>query len=208
VFLNFLGVPIVDLRFEGPYPVYHSAYDTHEWVSRIDPDFRQHAQLTRIWSTVATRLANADAIPLDAVRYAHRIREFLSDTERRWIAPLPVAGAALARFDAAAANHSAATADALAAGDKASLEMLNRGLIAMERAFVDPAGLDGRPWYRHQIYAPTFAYQPELLPALSEAINAGNQKRVADAERRLAAALERAADCLEVFTTFPAAPAS
>ena len=208
VFLNFLGVPIVDLRFEGPYPVYHSAYDTHEWVSRIDPDFRQHAQLTRIWSTVATRLANADAIPLDAVRYAHRIREFLSDTERRWIAPLPVAGRALARFDAAAAHHSAATADALAAGDTASLEMLNRGLIAMERAFVDPAGLDGRPWYRHQIYAPTFAYQPELLPALSEAINAGNQKRVADAERRLAAALERAADCLEVFTTFPAAPAS
>src|SRR5438067_5041369 len=32
VFLNFIGVPIVDMRFEGPYGVYHSVYDTHEWV--------------------------------------------------------------------------------------------------------------------------------------------------------------------------------
>ena len=40
VFLNFLGVPIVDMRFEGPYSLYHSAYDNHDWVSRFaDPGF-------------------------------------------------------------------------------------------------------------------------------------------------------------------------
>ena len=208
VFLNFLGVPIVDLRFQGPYPVYHSAYDTHEWVSRIDPDFRRHADLTRIWSTIATRLANADAVPLDATGYAHRIRDFLGEIERRSHAPLTAAFDALARFDAAASGHAAATAGALAAGDTASLDVLNRALIQMERAFIDPSGLDGRPWYRHQIYAPTFAYQPEVLPGLAEAIDAGDRRRVADGERRLVEALDRATACLKVFTTFPAGPAS
>jgi N-acetylated-alpha-linked acidic dipeptidase len=208
VFLNLLGIPIVDLRFQGPYPVYHSAYDTHEWVSRLDPDFKLHVELTRIWSTIATRLANADAIPVDAVRYAHRIREFLSDIEGRWHAPLISAYDALARLDAAASSHAAATATALAAGDDASLDLLNRALIGMERAFIDPSGLDGRSWYRHQIYAPTFTYQPEVLPALSEAVDAHDDNRVAAAERRLAAALDRATARLKVFTTFPAAPAS
>ena len=208
VFLNFLGVPIADLRFQGPYPVYHSAYDTHAWVSRIDPDFRRHADLTRIWSTIATRLANADAVPLDAVRYSHRIRDFLGEIEGRWHTPLTAAFDALARFDAAASGHGTATADALAGGDTASLDLLNRAVIQMERSFIDPSGLDGRPWYRHQIYAPTFSYQPEVLPGLAEAVDSGDQRRVADGERRLVEALDRAAACLKVFTTFPAAPAS
>ena len=35
VFLNFLGVPVADLSFEGPYGVYHSLYDNHAWVATI-----------------------------------------------------------------------------------------------------------------------------------------------------------------------------
>ena len=34
VFINHLGVPVVDMSFNGPYGVYHSAYDSHYWVSR------------------------------------------------------------------------------------------------------------------------------------------------------------------------------
>src|SRR5258705_389863 len=60
VFLNFVGVPIVDMGFEGPYSVYHSTFDTHDWVARVDPGFRRHAQLTRIWAALATLLAHAD----------------------------------------------------------------------------------------------------------------------------------------------------
>ena len=78
----------------------------------------------------------------------------------------------------------------------------------IESSFIDTPGLDGRPWYRHQLYAPDFTYQPEILPGLFEAVSARDPKRVAEAERRLAAALDRAADCLKVFTTFRGAPAS
>jgi len=207
-FLNFAGVPIVDMRFQGPYPVYHSAYDTHGWVTRIDPGFARHAQLTRIWATAATRLANADVLPLDHVRYAHRIAGFLAEVERRWGAPLRVASGALARFDAAASRHGDAAAAALADGNAGALELINRALMEVEPSFIDAAGLDGRPWYRHLLYAPAFSYQPEVLPGLSDAVESRDPDRVAEAERRLAAALDRAAACLKVFTTFPGSRAS
>ena len=43
VFLNLLGVPAADLAFDGPYGVYHSVYDTHEFVARFaDPGFSLH----------------------------------------------------------------------------------------------------------------------------------------------------------------------
>jgi N-acetylated-alpha-linked acidic dipeptidase len=208
VFLNFLGVPIVDMRFQGPYPVYHSAYDTHDWVVQIDPGFRRHAELTRIWAVLAMRLANADLVPLDHVRYARRIADFLAEIERRWGSHLELASRALGRFDAAASRHAAAAAAALAAGDTTSLDLVNRTLMDIEPSFIEPAGLDGRPWYRHQLFAPAFNYQPEVLPGLFEAVSARDAKRVAEAERRLADALDRAANRLKVFTTFPGSPAS
>jgi N-acetylated-alpha-linked acidic dipeptidase len=195
-FLNFAGVPIVDMRFQGAYPVYHSAYDTHEWVERVDAGFVRHAQLTRIWATIATRLANADVLPLDHIRYAHRIGDFLADVERRWGAPLHLASDALARFDAAASRHADAAAAALAGDDPGALDLINRALMEVEPSFIDPAGLGSRPWYRHLIFAPAFTYQPEVLPGLSEAVDSRDPKRVAEAERRLAEALDRAARAL------------
>jgi N-acetylated-alpha-linked acidic dipeptidase len=208
VFLNFLGVPIVDMRFQGPYAVYHSAYDTHDWVANVDPDFQRHAALTRIWAALATRIANADLVPLDEARYARRVGDFLDETQKRWGAPLDLAFQALGRFETAASHHAAAAAAALAADDTASLEGMNRALMDVEPSFIDTTGLAGRPWYRHQLYAPDFTYQAEILPGLFEAVAARDAKRVADAERRLAAALDRAAACLKVFTTFRDAPAS
>ena len=63
VFLDYLGIPIADFRFEGPYEAYHTARDDHEWVSRVaDPGFLVHARLARLWSVAALRLANADLL--------------------------------------------------------------------------------------------------------------------------------------------------
>ena len=86
VFLNFLGVPIVDIAFDGPYGVYHSQYDNHQWVERIgDPGFRYHEAMTKLWGLMALRLANADALPLDYRPYAARVREFADEVEKRYV---------------------------------------------------------------------------------------------------------------------------
>ena len=67
----------------------------------------------------------------------------------------------------------------------------------MESALLDPDGIPGRPWYRHQIYAPKYTYAPELLPGVTEAVDAGDALEVRRQAERLAAALDRAAAALE-----------
>jgi N-acetylated-alpha-linked acidic dipeptidase len=205
VFLNFLGVPIVDMTFDGPYGVYHSMYDNHQWVARVgDPGFRYHAAMARLWGVMALRLANADLLPLDYRPYAAAIREFSGELKKRWdpgaprsageaFAPLEAATERLARAaDAIAARASAA----LAAEERAARERINRALIRAERAFLDPDGIPGRAWYRHQIYAPRFTYAPEVLPAIAEALDAGDAARAAAQITRVAAAIDRAASTL------------
>ena len=204
VFLNFLGVPIVDMSFTGPYGVYHSVYDNHLWVRKFgDPGFVRHAAMTRLWGVMALRLANADIVPLDYRPSANRVREFVKETldrarpaERLLLKPL---AAAVTRFTAAA-DAAGRRADRLLAGDapdRSATAALDRALMATERAFLDPAGIPDRPWYRHLIYAPKATYAPEVLPGVTEALDAGDRERLAAQVSALAAALERAASALD-----------
>jgi N-acetylated-alpha-linked acidic dipeptidase len=78
--------------------------------------------------------------------------------------------------------------------------------MALEPAFLDRAGLRGRPWYRHLIYAPAFSYEPQVLPGVADAIEAKAPARLAEEERRLAAALDRAAHALALSNVEGLAP--
>jgi N-acetylated-alpha-linked acidic dipeptidase len=73
---------------------------------------------------------------------------------------------------------------------------LNARLILVERGLLDPAGIPGRPWYRHLIYAPKYTYAPEVLPGVAEAVDGGDAAHVAAQSARLSAALARAAAAL------------
>jgi N-acetylated-alpha-linked acidic dipeptidase len=200
VFLNFLGIPVADLSFRGPYGVYHSIYDNHNWVSRIgDPGFRYHAALVQLWGLVVLRLADADVVPLDYEAYADRIVEFCREVRQASARPIdltPVLSAA-ADLRAAAAAFSDRRDRALADGDRTRQGDMDRTLIRVERDLLDPAGLAGRPWYRHLVFAPQFTYAPEVLPGVAEASRTGTPEAVDAAIRALAAALRRAAATLQ-----------
>jgi N-acetylated-alpha-linked acidic dipeptidase len=205
VFLNFLGVPVADLSFDGPYGVYHSMYDNHRWVATIgDPGFRYHAALVQLWGLLALRLAQADVIPLDYVPYAERVAEFAREVGRRWVAAgdttdrLADVRAAAAELRGAAEVFNTRARSALTKFDTSVITMLNRQVIAVERALLDPAGLPGRSWYRHLVYAPKFTYAPEVLPGVAEAVDSGDHARAMAQADRLAQALRRAAATLKV----------
>jgi N-acetylated-alpha-linked acidic dipeptidase len=88
-------------------------------------------------------------------------------------APLDNAAAALTR--SAARYQKAlekAQCDGAATFARASLQQVNRTLIESERQLTSPDGLPGRPWFKHQIYAPGFytGYGVKTLPAAREAI--------------------------------------
>jgi N-acetylated-alpha-linked acidic dipeptidase len=98
---------------------------------------------------------------------------------------------------AAAARFNDRRETALRKSDASGFEPLNRQLLLIERAMLDTDGLPGRPWYRHLIYAPRFTYAPEVLPGVSEAIEAGDGGRARAQARRLADALRSAAAALD-----------
>jgi N-acetylated-alpha-linked acidic dipeptidase len=152
----------------------------------------------QLWGVMAMRLASADAIPLDYAPYARAISTFINEVERR--APksglLADARTAAAELQQASEAFNTARATALAAGDRDALGRLNARLLRVERALLDPDGIPGRPWYRHQIYAPKFTYAPELLPGVAEALDANDAERATRQSARLAAALKRAAAAL------------
>jgi N-acetylated-alpha-linked acidic dipeptidase len=196
VFLNFLGVPVADLTFDGPYGVYHSAYDNHNWVARIgDPGFRYHVALVQLWGLAALRLANADTIPLDVKTYAQTVSGFVKEHERR-SPPTPALRKSAEQLAAAASAFDEERAKVVSGGDTAAIASINQRLIRFERAFLDPEGIPGRPWYRHQLYAPKFTYAAQVLPALAEAAESAEPARIAAAEARIVRALERAANVL------------
>ena len=197
-FLNHAGVPIADFAFEGPFGVYHSVYDTHQWVARFgDPGFRYHAALVRIWGLTALRLAQADVLPFDPEAAAERLAEYV---RRASEAVDPENGTDFARLTKAVAvlEDAASTFThrreaALQDQDAPAMHALNRQVLPFERAFLDAGGLEGRPWYRHLLYAPDERYHPVLLPGLAAATRSRDRRLASREIVRLAAAVHRAA---------------
>jgi N-acetylated-alpha-linked acidic dipeptidase len=193
VFLNHLGIPTIGLSFDGPYGVYHSMYDGFLWMNRFgDPGYRYHVLLARIWGTLALRLANADLLPFDLAAYAHDLRVFVDDleraTEKGRLALSPLR-ARIDSLEAAGRKLDESARRALASGGPAPevAGRLSQGLIALERSWLDPDGLPGRPWFEHTVYAARYTYAHLELPGLTEAAEEKDWERAA----RQAAVLER-----------------
>ena len=66
----------------------------------------------------------------------------------------------------------------------ANIRAVNAKLIQSERRLTDDAGLPGRPWFRHMIYAPGFytGYGVKTIPGVREAIE---QKRWQEADQQI-----------------------
>lgn len=201
VFFNRLGIASMDILFDGPYGVYHSVYDDYGWISRHgDPGFRYHAAMAQLAGVIALRFANADVLPLDPSRYGHEVAAYAED-----LAASPAGrslAADLARLSTAAdrwSREAKATQDAVAAelasglADARRIRAVNGWLLGVERAVSDPAGLPGRPWFRHLIYAPLPSYAAETLPAIREAAVRADAAAARAEIVRLEARLERAA---------------
>ncbi len=218
-FLQHLGVPALDMGFGGDYGVYHSAYDSFNWMAKFgDPTFAYHVAAAQVWGTVALRLANASALPFDYTDYAAQIREFVTETarmasRRRLADPFNVKALneAVQDFMNEAVRADRARREAamdvqamrVVVGERSSraadrLRRVNDALINAERALTDARGLQGRPWYRHQIYAPGYytGYAAQPLPDLRRAIEDRNPANAREAADRITEAIRRATNAL------------
>ena len=213
VFINYLARPVVEMGFDGPYGVYHSAYDDHFWMTHFgDPGFAYHTLMAQLWGTMALRLANAEVLPLDFDAYAAALRDFI-----RRLDDIPGLAANVDVKDlasrttamrGAARRFNQRIESALAAGKLTAADAVrvNRKILDFEANWANPAGIPGRPWFKHLLYAPRYTYAAMTLPGITEAAEAGNWARarqqaalVADAIARNTALIETAAADVSSF---------
>jgi N-acetylated-alpha-linked acidic dipeptidase len=194
VFLNFIGMPVIGLQFDGPYGVYHSMYDDFYWMNHFgDPGYRYHTLMSQLWGVLALRLANSDVLPFDFASYARNMRWFVEDLTRgRTMGPLdlkPVMDG-IAKFEAAGKNLDDSVSRVLAAGklNAGPIQEVNKGMMQVERNWLNPDGIPGRPWFKHILYGARFTYAHLELPGLTEAVEKGDW----DTVRQQAEILQRA----------------
>ncbi len=195
VFVDHLGVPALDVGFKGRYGVYHSIYDNFYWMEKFgDPEFLTHATAAKLYALVAMRAASADVVPLRFTPYGWALQDYLDDLRRMVIRkaravegrePLELRELgrlveAVREFQREAAVLDKRTEE-MSARDGISVGVLaryNDGLKRIERAFLLPDGLPGRPWFKHAIFAPglTTGYACWPLPGVRQAIQSDDRE--------------------------------
>ncbi|KAM4742232.1 N-acetylated-alpha-linked acidic dipeptidase 2 isoform 2-T2 [Anableps anableps] len=126
-------------------------------------------------------LADSQVLPLDATEYADSLRKYaqsiahLAQTHTEQMETYKVSFESLF---SAVENFTAAARDfherlqTLNREDPLQVRIMNDQLMYLERAFIDPLGLPGRPFYRHVIFAPSShnKYAGESFPGIYDAL--------------------------------------
>jgi len=217
VFLDHLGIPSVNVGFSSGNGIYHSRYDS-QWFYRNfgDLEFTYGERLAELSAFFLLRLANAEVLPFDYGSLAETIDRYLDELEEEAMAAGLDLGDDLEmlrrhnrNFGATAIALSAEIGSLLGrldhpmalnlseeriAENQQRIRDLNDLLLGTEQAFLTRRGLPGRPWFRHQVYAPGFytGYGVKTLPGVREAIEKGDAAEAHEMVGRLAEALEDA----------------
>jgi N-acetylated-alpha-linked acidic dipeptidase len=80
--------------------------------------------------------------------------------------------AAIDAFEAAGRRLNDSLTRQLASGkiDPKQADTLNHGMMQVERNWLNPDGIPGRPWFKHILYGARFTYAHLELPGLTEAV--------------------------------------
>lgn len=203
VFLQHIGAPALDMSFSGDYGVYHSVYDNYYWMTHFgDPGMKYTATLAKIWAHMIIDLACRPVLPLDFETYARELRTYVSDWAAKHDPGKRKAGELLARLEkmekaASRVRPFLFDLEKTRNIDQDDLKRINELLISLERDFTDPQGIPRRPWYKHLVFGARYTYAVLLLPALTEASEAGDEGAVDAAVKHLENSISVATSKLE-----------
>ncbi len=174
-FLLGVGTPVAEFSYDGPFGVYHSAYDDIRYATtEADPGFGRHRVVAQLLGVAALRLANAGAIPYAFSPYGAVLtkgRHNVVVAARSANLPLDTSplDRAIARFARTAPHFDAHIVTATGGLDARSL--------AAVRA------LD-------QVLYGTVGYEAVAFPAIVAALNARNPSAAKAAVRSAAATID------------------
>ncbi|KAM9019537.1 putative N-acetylated-alpha-linked acidic dipeptidase isoform 1-T1 [Ara ararauna] len=190
VFFQRLGIASGRARYSknwnvekySSYPVYHSVYETYEIVEKFyDPTFKNHLTVAQVRGGLVFELANSAVLPFDCRDYASALSNYahiiynLSRNHEEELATYNVSFDALFSAvqnftEVAASFHE--RLQQIDSNNPLAVRSMNDQLMFLERAFIDPLGLPGRPFYRHIIFAPSShnKYAGESFPGIYDAM--------------------------------------
>jgi N-acetylated-alpha-linked acidic dipeptidase len=194
-FYHHLGIPSGGIGFDGPDGIYHSMYDSYDWMTRFgDPTYAAHRAGAQLVSVILARLANADILPLDYASFGTELSALVAQLDsglarKRWTVTTQGLRDALDRLTGVARVFNAAR-DSAASVDPARAARVNHALMQVERRLTRPEGLVSRPWYRSLQFASDMdnGYATMAFPTVNEAIRYAD---AATAERELADLIAR-----------------
>uniref|UniRef100_A0A7N8X6X7 Glutamate carboxypeptidase 2 n=1 Tax=Mastacembelus armatus TaxID=205130 RepID=A0A7N8X6X7_9TELE len=164
------------------YPVYHSVYETFEIVEKFyDPSFRRLWAVAQVRGGLIFQLADSPLLPLDANEYADSLRKYtqsIKQLAQRHQDKMEIYKVSFDSLLSAVQNFTVAARDfherlkTHNREDSLQVRIVNDQLMYLERAFIDPLGLPGRPFYRHVIFAPSShnKYAGESFPGIYDAL--------------------------------------
>ncbi|MDF2157802.1 M28 family peptidase [Algoriphagus sp. CAU 1675] len=198
-FYMHVGVPSMSGGTGGLTP-YHSNYDNFHYYSKfVDPSFKMGGAVAQLFGLVALRLANGDVIPYDVPRYAQDLKGHFEQAVKNVQALDPnfkefdQVNAALAKLEASSAAYQQKL-DAALEGKKISkkkLKYINKGLIGLEKSWIDPKGMYYGEWYK-SLYVcndPFSGYASWILPGIQYEVAIRSTERLEEWDTRYAAAI-------------------
>jgi N-acetylated-alpha-linked acidic dipeptidase len=227
-FQDFAGIPSLDMGFgfdsSSAVYHYHSNYDSFDWMERFgDPSFEYHATIAKVWALVAARLVETPVLQLNATEYSIGLERYIGSvkTKARHVGYGQAEEGLWDSLDLAAEHFrfAATVHDATAAQllyeyynndipwwkpwEKVKLYLaikaINTKYKFLERKFLYPEGLDGRPWFKHVVFAPGkwTGYAGATFPGIVEGIDEKSDDTVKKWVGIASKAINAAADSLK-----------
>ncbi|MEO7144619.1 MAG: M28 family peptidase [Bryobacteraceae bacterium] len=183
-FIDHEGISSLNLGFSGESEgVYHSIYDSMYWYTHFsDSDFIYGRALSQVTTTLVMRLAAAPLLPFQFGALARTVSTYVEEIQKA-----AAVNSATVDFRGLKEQLSRMETDSRAYDEQLSLAArrpqplppsqlakVNETLYRAERFLTVPEGLPGRPWYKHQLYAPGLytGYGAKTLPGVREAVEA------------------------------------
>ncbi|XP_076954931.1 putative glutamate carboxypeptidase AMP1 [Bidens hawaiensis] len=205
-FLHHAGVPSVDLYYGKDFLVYHTAFDSYDWmVKHGDPFFHRHVAVSGVWGLLALHLTDDPILPFNYLSYAAQLqnhRQSLNKLINEDVSLHPITSAIEELEDAAKQvnDEIKIMKEEEAKGHVSVLKrrMLNDRLMSAERGFLDADGIQGRQWFKHLVYGPANEGKLGFFPGVADAIYGLKAKSVIQHEIwRVGRAIQSAASALK-----------
>ncbi len=209
-FLDFVGLAALNFGVGGELRagVGHSIYDTYDFYrTHSDTNFVYGAMMAQTLGTTMIRLSDAPVLPFEFNTVVQTYSTYVDEIETTAHAndatdelDLSEVRAAIDRLQLAASRYETSLASLNGMSERDvqrrwnDLAAVSKTLYQTERMLTDPAGLMGRDWYKHMIYAPGFytGYGVKTMPGIREAVEDVPNLGVAQREAvRVAAAIDR-----------------